>query len=492
MGLFLTLLYILTAYISPSSMFEALAQYRIEIVIAVFTLIGTLFASEKPAIIKMPQFYVLMGLGVVTFLSIATTGWIGGGRTALLDFSPVIFSFFFIVMNCRTKRQLQILVVTLLSVCFFVIFMGCLALATGDTLSPYLLTMGENANGDAFLRLRGLGFINDPNDFGQLLVSLTPCLFFFWRPKRAFFNTAFVLIPAGILVFGTYLTHSRGAMIALLVVLALSIRRKIGTIPSAILAAALFAVMTAVGWAGNRNVSVEAGADRMDAWSAGLEMIKQHPIFGVGFGAYADHYTITAHNTIVVCAAELGMVGLFVWLLFVCSAYWEVMTAGSSPVVKDTARKEERSSAYGEGPFSWIRSTTGLHTVPATAPLQMKVAMPSARDFSFGAVKLSRAAVTEEELKLAEDEDVRRFARVVLISLTGFLAAGWFLSRAFQMTLFVYCGMVEGIYQLALQRGLVPARLPLRKLAWVSLFTGIGLLGVVYILVRIQHSMGIA
>jgi hypothetical protein len=37
-------------------------------------------------------------------------------------------------------------------------------------------------------RIRGLGLINDPNDFGQLLVCVTPLLFFFWRAKKLVFN----------------------------------------------------------------------------------------------------------------------------------------------------------------------------------------------------------------------------------------------------------------------------------------------------------------
>ena len=37
-------------------------------------------------------------------------------------------------------------------------------------------------------------------------------------------------------------------------------------------------------------------------------MLKSHPLFGVGFGNFADYSDHTAHNSIVVCAAELGLV----------------------------------------------------------------------------------------------------------------------------------------------------------------------------------------
>ena len=38
----------------------------------------------------------------------------------------------------------------------------------------------------------------------------------------------------------------------------------------------------------------------------------------------------------------------------------------------------------------------------------------------------------------------------MLLSLTGFLLTGWFLSRAFVLTLFLLGGMVEAVYEMAL------------------------------------------
>ena len=64
------------------------------------------------------------------------------------------------------------------------------------------------------------------------------------------------------------------------------LRRKIGTVPAAVLAGTLFAVSLAIGWSGGRDVSMEAGADRLDAWSTGIQFIRQHPLFGVGVGAF--------------------------------------------------------------------------------------------------------------------------------------------------------------------------------------------------------------
>ena len=56
----------------------------------------------------------------------------------------------------------------------------------------------------------------------------------------------------------------------------------------------------------------------------------------------------------------------------------------------------------------------------------------------------------------------------MMIALTGYLVAGWFLSRAYVMTLFIYGGMVEVIYQMALTHQISPPRLPFLRLTRLS------------------------
>lgn len=470
---------------APSTIFGDLAQYHVEVIVAIFTLIGSLLASQKPPLGQMPQTYILIGLSVATFLSIATNGWIAGGQIALFEFLPNLFTFFFIVMNCRTTRHLRMVIAVLLFVCLFVTTKGYLALASGDITSPYLLAQHDDA-GSTFFRLCGLGFINDPNDLGQLMVGIMPCLFFFWRPKKNFSNTAFVLVPVGILVFAVYLTHSRGAIIALLVVMMVAVRRKIGTIPSAIIAGCLLAATLALGWTGGREISVEAGSDRMDAWSAGLEMIKQHPIFGVGYGAFTDHYILTAHNTIVVCAAELGLFGLFVWLLFVCSALWEAMTL-STPPADENATEKERVPV----PVIATRAIAMPRTAFASAAHPMNGAMMGTALLSPATTPMHLDVIEREDPEAAAIAELRRMGRLMIICMAGFLTAGWFLSRAFQMTLFVYCGVVQVIYQLGVERGIAPVQLPMKKIARIAAIAGVCFLIVVYIALLGEHRMGI-
>ena len=49
----------------------------------------------------------------------------------------------------------------------------------------------------------------------------------------------------------------------------------------------------------------------------------------------------------------------------------------------------------------------------------------------------------------------------MVLSLTGFLVAGMFLSRAYVLTLFLLGGMAEVVYEMALRRGMIAPRLTL-------------------------------
>jgi hypothetical protein len=75
------------------------------------------------------------------------------------------------------------------------------------------------------------------------------------------------------------------------------------------------------------------------------------------------------------------------------------------------------------------------------------------------------------------------------LSLTGFLIAGWFLSRAFVLTFFVLGGMVEVVYQMALERGMVAPRLRLARVLPYSGGLAVFLVLLMYVMLRILNLM---
>ena len=485
MGLFFTLLYILGAYLGPETLYGSFAGYHVQLMIAVLALFASLSSLREINLTRVPQTYALIGMSFAVLMSFVFNGLTRYSPDALFDFLPTAFTFFFVLLNCKTKRHLQMLVFVLLCVSLFTILRGSMALWAGNAESPYLITQTNMAV--PFSRLRGLAAINDPNDFAQFIVSLVPCLFFFWAPEKTLRNFFFVLVPSGILLFGMFLTHSRGGILAFLAVVVVASRRKIGTIPSVIIAGCLFAVATVIGWSGGRDISVESGADRLEAWGTGLELLKSHPLFGVGFQRFTEHNDITAHNTIVVCAAELGMVGLFFWVMFLILTLRDATVASAPAKSEEQLAQEEKDKTPFERALSArAAENSPIHRDSANRSENLTpVHLANNLHHNATAVANPYFMNTEVREQLPEKE-IRRLAQIMPICLTGFLVAGWFLSRAYVMTLFIYGGMTSVIYQALERSGLAPAPLPTSRLLRLTGLTSIGLLMVVYIIMRVR------
>jgi O-antigen ligase len=452
MGFVLSVLYFITYYLTPTTIFGPLAVYRVELILAVLVFFVSLPALAGSFIRKTPQTLALTGLAFATFMSVVIGGhWIGGGLSAFLLFIPNAFAYFLVCLHCNSKKKLQVLVLMMLFVCLFVIAQGSIELQHGlptsidaqaaNMDSSYFIGMDNDA-GQWFYRLRGMGEIHDPNDFAQLIVCVLPLVFIFWRPKKTLQNIAFVTLPVCALLYGAYLTHSRGGMLALLAIVVVAARRRIGTLPALLLVGGLFVASMALHVTGGRDISADAGEDRTDLWGQSMQLLKSHPLFGVGFGNLPDYLGHTAHNTILVCAAELGLFGLYFWSLFLFPTVRDALAIASPKKVNE-----------------------GEPVVPEETPFP----------------QVSR------KIEALDKGEINRLGRLMVLSFTGFLVAGWFLSRAFVMTLFLLGSMTEVIFEMALQRGMISFRLPLARVLRYSGALAILLLLVMYIMLRIVN-----
>ena len=465
MGFFLSVLYLVTYYLTPRTVFGPLAEARVELIIAVLFFLVSLLTLTRSFTLKTPQSLALVGLAFAVFLSVLIqVRWPGGAVQSFLMFVPNAFAYFAICLHCNSMKRLQIIVLMLLFVCLFVIAQGSITLFHGVPVGPrnnlamglaplpqenarlpYLLVMKDDS-GELLYRLKGLGQIDDPNDFGQLIVCVIPLVFFFWRPKRAFWNLVCVVVPACLLVFGIFLTHSRGALLALIAVAVVAARRRVGTVPAVLLAIGVFVAAMALNFTGGRGISAGAGSDRTALWGEGLQILKAHPLLGVGTGGMSEitDSNHTAHNSVVVCAAELGLFGLFFWSMFLLPTTRDALAVASSEKVSEAEP-----------------------IVPEPAPI------------GFAA----------REVVAIDKAEINRLGRLLILSLTGFFVAGWFLSRALVLTLFLLGGMVEVVYQMALERGMIGPRLQLRRVLPYSGYLAAALVLMMYLMLRILNLM---
>jgi hypothetical protein len=464
MGFILSVLYLVISYFTPATVLGPLAAFHVELILAVLILFVSFPVLTRSFIFKTPQSIALIGLVFAVFMSILFgKQWATGGARAALNFIPNAVVYFFVCLHCNSVKKLKVFVLVLFSVCLFVVGHGVMDLLygipeSGPALSaetgevdhelwefqhPYIFEM-VNENGEFLYRVRGLGEINDPNDFAQLTVCVIPLMLIFWRKNRYFRNMAFVVLPVGVLLLGIVLTHSRGALVALTVLAIVVARRRIGTLPAVIVVGCLFVAAMALQFTGGRGISASEGEDRTALWGESMQLFKSHPLFGVGFGDLPSYIGHTAHNTVAVCAAELGLFGLFFWSLFLFSSGKDALALASS-------------NKLGEG-----------------KPIAAEVA------------PYSMPTIAIEDIDKAE---INRLGRLIVLSLMGFLVAGWFLSRAFVLTLFLLAGMAEAVYEMALQRGMIASRMGIVRSLPYAGGLALFLLLVLYIMIRILNLM---
>ena len=165
-------------------------------------------------------------------------------------------------------------------------------------------------------------------------------------------RTVGMLVVIPVLIVGVLATGSRGTLVGFLVGLVVALRFRPPTAlgPRKLLAG-VFAIVTltvAVAWflehhpyllarigrTGSTDPNVE---HRLALWRAALAALSAHPLFGIGYGqftSYAGYVRLwraqVAHQTYLSMGAELGLLGLlvFLWLLgTVIRDSWRVRVA---------------------------------------------------------------------------------------------------------------------------------------------------------------------
>ena len=178
-------------------------------------------------------------------------------------------------------------------------------------------------------RVRFRGYLEDPNEFSLATAMGLPFALAFWERRKRIWNLllaigSFLLIGACI-----FFSQSRGAQVALLAVLAVKFVQRFGFKKGAIVGAvAAVPLLIVGGMTGRKSQDAEGSTqERLELLSAGIEMVKTAPIIGVGKGQFEAHEFMTAHNSYVLAASELGLVGFFLWSLLFYTALKIPITA---------------------------------------------------------------------------------------------------------------------------------------------------------------------
>ncbi len=161
-------------------------------------------------------------------------------------------------------------------------------------------------------RVRYRGILQDPNELAMAIGLTFPLGLTLWTRRRSLATS--VLLSA-LLAFGgpcIILTASRtGQMVVIAVAaayFAVRFRWKGLALGGALALPALI-----LGGRSSGEASASA-MERLEAWSAGLRFLRGSPVWGIGQDQFREHHYITAHNSFVLAAAELGFVGLVLFV----------------------------------------------------------------------------------------------------------------------------------------------------------------------------------
>jgi len=486
MGFALTIVYIVVTILSPEQFGKEWASYHVVTYLAGITALASLPSMGAYRYWKTSvQTYLLVGLIVAIALSEVAHGWLGGVIESWRMFLPSAAVFFFIVVNVTTIRRLKIMTLAAVGACLAVTVEALCGYYAGYHGEMFVLLTNISSPQDEVIgqltRIRGAGFLSDPNDLAQILLIALPLAFIAWRRGRVVANFFVVLVPAALLLWTTYLTHSRGGLIALAAVALMAARKKLGTTASSALAAVFILGMIALDFTGGRGISAADGADRLEAWANGLEMFKSAPIFGIGFDGFTDLYEITAHNSFVLCLAELGLLGSTLWMALLVTT-----TVGLNSIIGAQKKKQP-------GRFLGLLHLFEMSSITRTVPFALNLA-PSNGIIAFSYEYASEALPATVSANAPEFETQnnrvqsprvpQQWIVAMRLALVSFMATAWFLSRSYTITMYLVLGLATAT--IALQHG--DHKSPDRGRWVVSTITAeVLLIILIYGLVRLRH-----
>ena len=320
-----------------------------------------------------------------------------GARTAILRFL-LDFGLFFIFITALTKRT------------YFVwAFWAFVAGSLTSALYGFFTTQSFDVAG----RLSGAG--TNANDLAAVLVAslvLAIALAAWYRRSPILRLTA---IGAGAACIAlTFLTLSRAGLLALGVVLVLAVlvaSRQRGKV----LALALIALVAVVGYFGffappearERVTTVGSGTGRTDVWRLGGRMIEDKPVTGVGIANFAQtslHYVnepgqlntqnqgqaLVAHNIYLETLAELGIIGLVMFLGVLGFPLWTSLQAARNFAAAGDHRTEALARALfvaqmamlAAAFFASIQYNKQLWSLLAFGPALLAVSRAATKDIT--------------------------------------------------------------------------------------------------------------
>lgn len=307
--------------------FPALELGRLQLVKITTVGVALLFLASRQAITSRvriaaaPQLKCLIALLAFAALTVPFAVWSEQSFRYIVEvYAKNVIFVYLLVQGVRSDSASRMVGGALILGCSTIV----LAMLTG--FGPLVEERGGT------VRL-SVGNTYDSNDLALLIVITLPFAFFMLKASRPVAR-ALLILSIALMLVGLVKTGSRGGFLGLIIIMLFMLLRGsrqarkyalVAIAASVILFAAAAPsaywerIKTIYNYENDYNMKEKGG--RLMIWQTGLQMIAQRPITGVGIACFSIAHVRLAgqklemapHNSFIQVAAELGIVGLFLF-----------------------------------------------------------------------------------------------------------------------------------------------------------------------------------
>jgi probable O-glycosylation ligase (exosortase A-associated) len=290
------------------------------------TVLGLPFSRDVRAVPRATEVYLMTALWLWFLVTTIFAYYPADAWGQFTKVSKILFGIYLTLMLFQDERKLRALIwVIAMSIGFFGFKGGIWAIMTGG--QDQVLGPPDS-------------FISGNTEIGLALNMVIPLLFYLRRQETRWWLRRVLLAMALLSMVASLITHSRGALLGLMVIiplLFLKSRAKLFILPLLIVAGLVGPSMMPSNWTEKMETIEQYQEDisanqRLTSWWVAYQLAKDSPIFGGGFKtfhmdiylAYIPNYIYAnqqhdAHSIYFQVLGEHGFIGLALFLALLAS-----------------------------------------------------------------------------------------------------------------------------------------------------------------------------
>ena len=285
MSFALFIVYLLMVFVRPAEHFVELHDVPFMEIASILALVGAalaiLMGSRPP--LRAGQVSLLLSIVVwMLFTVVVTPASSSENFDKVLGFvKSATTAFLLVILNVTTVRRVRAVAFVLTIPAVF------LAVRTASDYQTHLEEVSRHTRGDLEtegadttwdsnepsgeaapkfapddeFRVMNKGLFGDPNDLALTLIAILPFTIALRRRASPVRNVLLVWLPVAVIIYGIYVTRSRGGVLALACVLGLLVRHRLGNSLSLATAGIAVVGLMGAGFVGSRSMSMDQSAE---------------------------------------------------------------------------------------------------------------------------------------------------------------------------------------------------------------------------------------